>query len=188
MDDLKLAGLPEMDPEDVIAQEVIEHPEATNERTIARRIAVQVLYEIDSVDHPAGEVVSAHLDFNQPSRKVASYVRWLVEGVVEHHGQIDRVIKYFAPEFPLSQVALVDRNVLRIAIFEMVLDARVPVGAAITEAVELAKLYGSDGSPRFVNGVLGAVASETETVRSLIESDELLYMDEEDEDEEQDTT
>lgn len=175
MDELKLAGLPDIDPEDIIGKEVIEPPPALNDRTLARRIALQILYEIDSVHHPLEQVVATQLEFHQPARKTGNYAHHLVGGVMlgGNLERIDRVISHFAPEFPLNQVALIDRNILRIAIFEMALDLqRVPLGAVITEAVELGKLYGSESTSRFVNGVLGAVASDMITVRELLGTDQ----------------
>jgi N utilization substance protein B len=171
LDDFKLAGLPDIQPEDIIGQEIIEPPPVTNDRTLARRIALQILYEIDSVHHPLHQVMATQLDFHQPARKTGNYAHHLVEGVIQGGNleRIDRVITHFAPEFPLNQVALVDRNILRIAVFEMSLDnQRVPLGAVITEAVELGKLYGSESTSRFVNGVLGALASDLDTVHELL--------------------
>jgi N utilization substance protein B len=170
LDELKSAGMPEFSPDDVISKEVIEHPQPTNDRTLARRIAVQVLYEVDSADHPVEEVIASQLNYHQPSRRIANYINRLVDGVLKNYVAIDHLIAHFAPEFPLYQVALVDRNILRIAIFEMLLDDRVPVGAAITEAVELAKLFGADGTPRFVNGVLGAITADPEGVKERLAS------------------
>lgn len=169
-----MAGMPDIEPEDIIGKEVIEPPPTANDRTLARRITLQILYEIDSVHHPLEQVLATQLEYHQPVRKTANYAHHLVNGVMLSGNieRIDRVIAHFAPEFPLNQVALIDRNILRIAIFEMALDVRhVPLGAAITEAVELGKLYGSESTSRFVNGVLGAIASDMTTVRELLGTD-----------------
>lgn len=171
MDERTSAAFPEFDPEDVIANEVVEHPEATNERSISRRLALQVLYEVDSADHPVSEVMQTQVNYHMPSNKVSTYMHNLVMGVLEKYQSIDRVIRHFAPDFPLSQVALIDRNILRIAIYEMAMETRVPERVAIDEAVELAKLYGADGSTRFINGVLGAIASDRKTVALILEPD-----------------
>ena len=90
--------------------------------------------------------------------EVEAFARELVTGVLEHREEIDEVIRQKATAWPLEQVAVVDRNILRLAIFEILLDNRVPVRAAINEAVELAKAFGGESSPKFVNGVLGAVS------------------------------
>lgn len=83
----------------------------------------------------------------------------LVEGVLEHRPDLDRVITGIATDWPLDQMAIIDRNILRIAVFEIMVDHETPVKVAINEAVELAKCFGSDSSQRFVNGVLGTLVS-----------------------------
>jgi transcription antitermination protein NusB len=161
--------LPDLGPEDEVNSIVVPHREATNERSMARRLALQALYELDSTNHPIGRVIDGQLT-NQKSpvsTQTANYLRRLVIGVLEHRDELDRVIQPHAPEWPLNQVAIVDRNILRIAVFEFALLARTPVGVAIDEAVELAKLYGADGSPRFVNGVLGALADDQDQLAEI---------------------
>jgi N utilization substance protein B len=102
-----------------------------------------------------------------PEETVA-FVRELVLRVLENRKSIDDMIRRFAPVWPLEQIATVDRNILRLGICEILFDA-VPVKVAINEAVELAKAFGSDSSPRFVNGVLGSVYTETIKQRNLPE-------------------
>lgn len=82
----------------------------------------------------------------------------LIQGVIQHQEEMDTLIAQYAPEWPLDQMAVIDRNILRIAIFEFLIEAETPVKVAINEAVELAKTYGSDSAPRFINGVLGTLA------------------------------
>ena len=89
----------------------------------------------------------------------ASFALALVRGVIQNKVEIDRNIQSFAPAWPIEQILTVDRNILRLAIFEILIDNEVPVKVAINEAVELAKKFGSENSPRFVNGVLGSVSS-----------------------------
>jgi len=89
----------------------------------------------------------------------AAFAQRLVRGVLEHLPDLDRTIAGIATDWPLEQMAIVDRNILRIAIFEIRIDGQAPVKVAINEAVELSKLYGSDSSRRFVNGVLGTLVS-----------------------------
>lgn len=129
------------------------------ERRKARMIALQVLYEIDAVRHDAARVLSRLLDEAKLAAESDDFVRHLVTGVIQNREKIDLNIKNFAPAWPMEQIPIVDRNVLRLAIFEILLDNSVPVKVAINEAVELAKAFGSDSSPRFVNGVLGSVSS-----------------------------
>ncbi len=86
-----------------------------------------------------------------------AFARVLVQGVLENKAHLDQLIGTFASEWPVEQMSIIDRNVLRIAMFEFLIDGETPPKVAINEAVELAKLFGSDSSPRFVNGVLGTL-------------------------------
>ena len=125
----------------------------------ARALALQVLYEIDSVGHNMEETLTNLLANVELSEENATFVRELVSGVIQNRQQIDQNIKDFANAWPLEQIPVVDRNILRLAIFEILLDNKVPVKVAINEAVELAKIFGSDNSAKFVNGVLGSVSA-----------------------------
>jgi len=128
-------------------------------RRKARVLALQALYEVDSVGHGVEEVLARLLAGESLSEENASFVRELVLGVIQNKEEIDRHIRHFAPAWPIEQVPLVDRNILRLAIFEILLDNKVPLKVAINEAVELAKMFGGDNSSRFVNGVLGSVSA-----------------------------
>ena len=129
-------------------------------RRRARTVALQVLYEVDSVGHPWEGVSNRHLKSATISEEGASFARGLVEGAIGNSAEIDRIISRLAPSWPAYQLSVVDRTLLRLAIFEMVLEKSSPPKVVINETVELAKLYGSDGSPKFVNGVLGSVMDE----------------------------
>jgi len=133
----------------------------TGKRRKARVIALKALYELDSVGHEPGQILSRLLEENPVPPDVAGFVQELVSGVLDHREQIDEVIRQKAPAWPLEQVAVIDRNILRLAIYEILIDNRVPVRAAINEAVELAKSFGGESSPKFVNGVLGSVSLMT---------------------------
>ena len=122
-------------------------------------LALQALYEIDSAGHDAEAVVTRLLGEQGPSEENASFIRGLVAGVIQNREKLDENIRRFAPAWPVAQIPIVDRNILRLAIFEILLDNKVPVKVAINEAVELAKTFGSDNSPKFVNGVLGSVSA-----------------------------
>ena len=128
-------------------------------RRRARALALQALYEVDSVGHDVEGVLSRLLDETRLSEENSAFVRELVIGVVRDKEKIDLHIQSFAPAWPVEQISVVDRNILRLAIFEILLDDNVPVKVAINEAVELAKMFGSDNSPKFVNGVLGAIST-----------------------------
>jgi transcription antitermination protein NusB len=127
----------------------------------ARTIALQALYEVDSAARPADSVVERLLSETDLNEETAAFVRELVAGTVGNRDKIDGSIKKYAPAWPLEQIAMIDRNILRLAIFEILFDNKVPVKVAVSEAVELAKTFGSESSPKFVNGVLGSVSALT---------------------------
>lgn len=127
------------------------------QRRLAREVALQALYEIDCVQHKPGAVVDARLRESVIGDHGAEFLRWLISGVVRNQGEIDRFIGELAPDWPVNQLAVIDRNLLRLALYEIGAEASdAPPKVVINESVELAKLYGSDSTPRFVNGVLGA--------------------------------
>jgi len=130
-------------------------------RRKARIIALKILYELDSVGHAPQESLSRLLEESPAPADVVAFAQELVSGVLDHREEIDEVIRSKAPAWPLDQVAVIDRNILRLAIYEILIDNRVPVRAAINEAVELAKFFGGESSPKFVNGVLGSVSIMT---------------------------
>lgn len=138
-----------------------DHQKLIQQRRAARRLAVQALFEIDSVGHLPGPVVDERLAYSYPGEQGALYLRWLVSGVVRHQTDLNQMIAKYAPEWPVDQLAIVDRNILRLAFFEIgARDSDTPPKVVINEAVELAKVFGSDSSPRFVNGVLGSALDE----------------------------
>lgn len=130
------------------------------ERRRARVLAFRALFEADVAGHPAAAVVERLIADERPSERAASYARHLVHGVVENLPAIDARIRSATTLYPFEQMAAVERNVLRLALFELFHDNRsVPPKAAVNEAVELAKTYGSASAPRFVNGVLATLAA-----------------------------
>lgn len=128
-------------------------------RRRARIAALKAVFEIDSVGHSAEQILERLSEGVPLPDDAAEFARELVRGVVENQERLDEIIRKNAPAWPLEQVAAVDRNILRLAIYEIVIDNRVPMRAAINEAVELAKEFGGEASPKFVNGVLGSVAA-----------------------------
>ncbi len=131
----------------------------TGQRRKARAIALQALYEIDTTKHDAEEVLSRLLADENLSADNDVFVRGLVNQAVQHQEEIDRNIKRFAPSWPIEQISVIDRNILRLAISEILFDNRVIVKVAINEAVELAKKFGGETSSKFVNGVLGSISA-----------------------------
>lgn len=124
-------------------------------------MALKTLFEVEATRHPQGEVLERHLAEDGVTSEVGDYARHLVMGVGACRAEIDRLIAKAAPAWPVGQMSGIDKNILRIAIFEIVFDdGAIPVKVAINEAVELAKEYGGQNSPRFINGVLGTVVTE----------------------------
>lgn len=137
---------------------------AIKQRRLARRVAMQALFEIDSVGHAPGVVVDERLAAEELDAHGTHFLRWLVSGVLRNRGALDAIITAHAPEWPVEQLAIIDRTVLRMAIFELgAQEADAPPKVVINEAVELAKAFGGESSPRFVNGVLGAALVDVQT-------------------------
>ena len=130
-------------------------------RRKARVVALQVLFEVDLAGHDAGEALAWRVDEAALPEEGVDFVRELVQGVLTNKDKIDSMIQTRAPAWPVSQIAVIDRNILRLAIFEILLNNKVPVKAAINEAVELAKTFGGENSPKFINGVLGTVSAQS---------------------------
>ena len=128
-------------------------------RRQSRILALQALYEADTTGHDAGETIERLLGESDTTEEVKVFARELVAGAVTERQHLDEVIARVAPAWPIEQMATIDRNILRLAVLEILLNNRTPVKAAINEAVELAKTFGSDNSAKFVNGVLGSVSS-----------------------------
>ncbi|MFH0830701.1 MAG: transcription antitermination factor NusB [Parcubacteria group bacterium] len=129
-------------------------------RHLARTIALQSLYEWDFNRRPADaldKIVAHNVAEFAPGLKDDEFVRQLVMGVTANQKEIDAKIVKTAPEWPLEQITTVDRNILRIGIFELQYDPTIPPKVAINEAIELAKTFGGESSGRFVNGVLGTL-------------------------------
>lgn len=131
-------------------------------RRQARMIALQTLYEYDTAGHDVAAVLQRHVEERALTPDVVAYADDLVRGVLVHLSQIDDAIERAAHEWPLAQMARIDKNILRVAIYEILFSGAVPAKAAINEAVELAKTFGSDTSSRFVNGVLGTIFNRSQ--------------------------
>ena len=130
----------------------------------ARIVALQALYEIDCTHHPPAVVLEQRFAASGLPKDVAAFSRHLVNGVLKCKDVLDVFIHRYAPEWPMEQMAYIDRNILRISIFEFAVDGQTPVKVAINEAVELAKSFGSDSAPRFVNGVLGTLVEHKQAI------------------------
>ncbi|MCC6944736.1 MAG: transcription antitermination factor NusB [Thermomicrobiales bacterium] len=126
----------------------------------ARALALQVLYESDLTEHGWEAILSRAESDDLLTPELADYARRLVTGVMTNRISIDATIRKAAPAFPIKQLSAMDRNLRRLAIYELTYEPDVPTRVAINEAVELAKRYGGDNSSRFINGVTGTVAEQ----------------------------
>jgi N utilization substance protein B len=129
-------------------------------RRQARIAALQALYELDCTKHKVEEALARLRAGETLAKEALSFSEELLRGVLQNKSELDALIKRFAPAFPPEQMSIIDRNILRLAIFEILFDDKTPFKVAINEAVELAKEFGSDSSPRLINGVLGSITIE----------------------------
>lgn len=135
-------------------------------RRRARSLVLQALYEIDSVGHPVDQVIERYVEESDTLEgETADFFRTLIEETLKSRNTLDLLISVHAPEWPVDELAIIDRSILRIALWELALSENTPIKVAINEAVELAKRFGSDSAPRFVNGVLGALVPHEEEIR-----------------------
>lgn len=122
-------------------------------------LALQTLYEVDCVGHDPETTLSRLSADNPLTVEAKAFAQELVTGVLQNESKIDAIIQAHAPIFPVAQLSAIDRNILRLAIYELLTYTKESVKVPINEAVELAKAFGSEGSARFINGVLGAVTA-----------------------------
>ena len=159
-------------------------------RRHARCLTLEILYECDLAEHDSLAVLQKRAEDNstivdylkseqidvegdeeqeeipeQFSEHTLEFAENLLRGIDDYLPSINTLITRYAPEWPLEQIAVIDRNILRIAIYEVLIDQNTPIKVAINEAVELAKMYGSDSAPRFVNGVLGTLTEKVDELR-----------------------
>ncbi|MCO8277899.1 transcription antitermination factor NusB [Actinoplanes sp. TRM 88003] len=128
-------------------------------RRKARKRALDVLYEADLRDLPPRQVLATYLErIAKPRPDHLDYTVGLVEGVAEHLDRIDELIASYAEGWTIDRMPVIDRNLARIAVYELLYVSEIDDPVAITEAVELAKQMSTDDSPRFLNGILGRIA------------------------------
>jgi N utilization substance protein B len=139
-------------------------------RTRARSVALQALYEIDIANHPPAETLQERLEESPLSDELADFARRIIFGVRSLTPELDQILAQYAPEWPLEQIAAIDRNILRVACWEFAVGGETPIKVAINEAVELAKMFGSDSAPRFVNGVLGSLADHQHEITQQLKN------------------
>ncbi|TSC53574.1 MAG: putative transcription termination factor [Parcubacteria group bacterium LiPW_39] len=134
-------------------------------RHLARSIAMQSLYEWDfwgRDKNKLSQILEKNIKEFGPGLENADFIKQLIDGVIDNLPKLDKIIAKSAPEWPLEQITIIDRNILRLGLYELLFGNRqeVPPKVAINEAIELAKSFGGESSGKFVNGVLGTVYRE----------------------------
>src|SRR5439155_26734735 len=125
----------------------------------ARELALKVLFQLEGTGDEVDDVLSYHASENGAGEEIANFARQLVDGVIANQVKLDSILSEASEHWKLDQMAKVDRIILRIAVYEIAIDRRVPTKAAINESIELAKTCSGDEAGRFVNGILGRVAA-----------------------------
>ncbi len=129
-------------------------------RRRARTLALQVLHELDLTGHSWRDALRHQTEMAQASQETVAFSERCIEGVLAHRTELDGTLQRLAPAWPIGQMSVVDRNILRLALYELRYEAETPPKAVINEAVELAKSYGGETSSQFINGVLGSALAE----------------------------
>jgi N utilization substance protein B len=135
------------------------HRVAAGKRHQARELALKVLFQLEGAADEPEEVLRYHASENAATEEVTNFARQLMRGVLDHQAQLDAMLSEASEHWKLGQMAKVDRIILRIAVYEIAIDRKVPTKAAINESIELAKTFSGDEAGRFVNGILGRVAA-----------------------------
>jgi N utilization substance protein B len=129
-------------------------------RHIARIVTLQTLFELEFAANSPESILERTIEIKALTGEAAAFATELVKGVLANKQILDDAIRRFAPAFPVDQLSSMDRNILRLALYEIIISQTTPPKVAVNEAVELAKEFGADTSPKFVNGVLGSVISD----------------------------
>ncbi len=144
-------------------------------RHLSRTIVMQTLFEWDFHGRPQLKELATMLDHNRNEFAIdfddGNFAEELLRHIIDRMPELDAMITKYAPEWPLEQITVVDRNTLRIGIYELLFAKEIPARVAINESVELAKSFGGDSSSRFVNGVLGAIYRDTVAAGTVKEID-----------------
>lgn len=134
-------------------------------RRLARETALQVLYQIDMTKNEVQTVIENTLQQLAIKEETVPFMRELVMGTVEYQQKMDQIISKLSKDWNIDRMATVDRNILRMALYELLYRADIPNGVAVNEAIELAKTFSSDESSKFVNGILGSVMENIDQYR-----------------------
>ena len=158
-------------PDDLNDESKYESIEIENvpldDRTQARGVALQILYEKDLSDHPLNLIIKDRLENVDLEPELSEFVIRIVAGTVPNIEMIDSFTVKYAPEWPIDQIAVIDRNIIRIAVWEFAIAQSTPLKVVINESIELAKYFGSLSSKRFVHGVLGSLSEHIDEIRAI---------------------
>ena len=135
------------------------HRVPVGKRHHARELALKVLFQLEGTGDDPEEVLRYHASEGGASEDITNFARQLVRGVLDNQARLDAILSEASENWKLGQMAKVDRAILRIAVYEIAIDRKVPTKAAINESIELAKTFSGDDAGRFVNGILGRVAA-----------------------------
>ncbi len=136
-----------------------QHRQSVGKRHQARELALKVLFQLEGTDDDPEEVLRYHASENGAGEDITTFARQLVRGVLANREKLDAILSETSEHWKLDQMAKVDRVILRIAVYEIAIERKVPTKAAINESIELAKTFSGDDAGRFVNGILGKVAA-----------------------------
>ena len=135
------------------------HRVPVGKRHHARELALKVLFQLEGTGDDPEEVLRYHASESGASDDITNFARQLVRGVLDNQARLDAILSEASENWKLGQMAKVDRAILRIAVYEIAIDRKVPTKAAINESIELAKTFSGEDAGRFVNGILGRVAA-----------------------------
>lgn len=136
-------------------------------RRLARETTMKALFAFDLGKNEPTDILTRLCEEDKIPSEAEEFSNYLLKGVLANRKFLDRVIGKYAIEWKIERIAAVDRNILRIALYELFFSENMPVAVPVNEAIEIAKLYGGDESPRFINGILGKVIKELPSLKSL---------------------
>jgi N utilization substance protein B len=140
-------------------------------RRKARESALQILFELEFNNTQLEKTLCEYWENRAASEAVNEYANWLVKGITSHQQEIDKIVQSTSKHWRISRMALVDRNILRIAVFELLYEENIAAAVIINEAIEIAKKYSSEDAATFVNGVLDAVRKKLETKKNSVKEE-----------------
>jgi len=141
-------------------------------RRKARESTLQILFQLEFNDPQPEKVLNLFWESRKTSKEIKDYSSWLVKGIISHKKKIDNIIQSVSEHWRISRMAVVDRNVLRIAVFELLFEENIASAVIINEAIEIAKKYSSMEAATFVNGILDAIRKEIDTLRTSLKEEE----------------